>query len=240
MIKKIIPHNSRIRLRALQKDLKDLIKGQRKLFIKKNSPIASFPSQIQISQPIRPNQYSKNKIHNLHLAVSFIENKLIREQQILSFWKLIPQPIKKNGFKRGRNLIGNELSLDFGGGLCQLSGIMYHLSLLAGLNIIERYPHSKDIYTEKTRYTPLGSDATIVYGYKDLRIQNSLAQPICFNFEIFEDKIIAHICAEKVILPNEIVFESNDLGDKVQSKVSRVSKAGNVSITEDVYVKLNS
>jgi len=63
------------------------------------------------------------------------------------------------------------LALDYGGGLCQLSGIIYHAVLEAGLEILERHPHSLDIYTATTRYTPLGSDAAVVYGHKDLRFK---------------------------------------------------------------------
>jgi hypothetical protein len=50
---------------------------------------------------------------------------------------------------------------------------VYHIGIIAGLDIIERYNHSVDIYTDDTRFAPLGTDATVVYGYKDLRIRNN-------------------------------------------------------------------
>ena len=53
-----------------------------------------------------------------------------------------------------------------GGGSCQLSGILYYLMLQAGLEAIERFPHSADIYTDETRFTLLGSDATVVIALK--------------------------------------------------------------------------
>ena len=60
---------------------------------------------------------------------------------------------------------------------------------MAGLCIIERHSHSFDIYNEETRFTPLGSDATVVYGFKDLRIQNTSMQHLRFRFAIAQNQI---------------------------------------------------
>lgn len=74
-----------------------------------------------------------------------------------------------------------------GRGLCQLSGLIYYISLLAGLELIERHPHSLAIYDETTGFTPLGSEATVVYGYKDLRLRNNTDAPLQFHL-VFEAK----------------------------------------------------
>lgn len=221
MIKKIIPSEIRLQLRLFQKKLKDIASGQSRKMITKDTEIINFSRQLKLSQAIRPNDYSENKIQNLRLATSCIKNKMIPSGAIFSFWKLIPAPTKENGFKKGRNLIGDGLSLDYGGGLCQLSGILYHLSLIGGLNVIERFPHSKDIYTEESRYTPLGSDAAVVYGHKDLRILNNLSQALSFDFEISKDEIIAYLCAKDPITPYEIVFEAIRKKGFSQTEVSR-------------------
>ena len=53
-----------------------------------------------------------------------------------------------------------------------MSGLIYYVSLMAGLEVLERHPHSRDIYDDQTRYAPLGADATVAYGFKDLRVLN--------------------------------------------------------------------
>jgi len=115
-------------------------------------------------------------------------------------------------------IVANKLDLDYGGGLCQLSGILYYLVLGAGLKILERHPHSLDIYTETTRYTPIGSDATVVYGHKDLRFINSFDFPISFQFEVLEKKILIYLCAEKEIKKCDLEFleEKKDFGKYVE------------------------
>ncbi len=238
MLKKLIPKNVKIQIRLFQKNWKDIRHGQKPHLVSSPSKTIQLPKQLQLSQVIKANNYSENKIHNLRLASACIKNISIQPGKIFSFWNLIPHPNKKNGFKKGRNLIGEGLSTDYGGGLCQLSGILYHLSLLGGLQIVERYPHSKDIYTEQTRYTPLGSDATVVFGYKDLRIKNNLEQEVCFDFEIENDKITAHLCAKEVIKPSTLFFESFDLGAARVAKVYREKNNARELISKDKYEQL--
>jgi vancomycin resistance protein VanW len=117
--------------------------------------------------------------------------------------------------------VGNKLDLDYGGGLCQLSGIMYYLILEAGLDILERHPHSLDIYTEESRYTPMGSDATVVYGHKDLRFLNNFDFPISFQFEILEKEILIHLCAAKPIKKCIVEFMVEKKENGKQVKVTR-------------------
>lgn len=237
MLKKIIPPSLRLRLRVLHKNLQDRSNGQYRCMIRQDAPMVNFSSQLQMSQPIRPNAYSDNKIHNLQLAIAYIKQLEIAPKAIFSFWELIPQPNQQNGFRKGRNLIGNRLAADYGGGLCQLSGILYHLALTAGLDIIERFPHSKDIYTEATRYTPLGSDAAVVYGHKDLRIRNSLDQAISFDFELHPNKIIAQLCATAPIEQFELLFTKREEEGDWMAKVQRRRGEHLQLISEDRYVR---
>ena len=71
--------------------------------------------------------------------------------------------------------------------------MIYHLSLIAGLEITERYPHSIDIYEEHLRFTPLGADATVVWGFKDLRLYNPHPFPIVFQFKLQAGSLIGEI-----------------------------------------------
>ena len=237
-MKNFIPPNIRIQLRIFFIFINDLRTHQFFVFVKNNTSTIDLQTQIAISQPIRENDYSENKKENLRLAIQFLQNKIIEPNQVLSFWHLLPRPIAKNGFKKGRNLVNNKLDLDYGGGLCQLSGILYHLALQTGLEIVERHPHSLDIYTEESRYTPLGSDATVVYGYKDLRIKNPFAFPIAFRFEIKEKEIIAHFCAAEKIEKCQLDFEVEHFATQKKVKVWSGKGAHRKLISNDVYKNL--
>lgn len=238
ILKKLIPPYFRLQLRVLFTFVKDILANRYFSFVKKNASRISLPRQISKRQPIRKNDYSENKKHNLRLAIREIENLEISPQQIFSFWHLIPQPIPQNDFKKGRNLLGNKLDLDYGGGLCQLSGIMYHIILEAGLKILERHPHSLDIYTEESRYTPMGSDATVVYGHKDLRFLNSFDFPISFQFEILENEIVMHLCAEESIEKCEVEFFVDKKENGKRVKVTRKRKGITENCSDNFYKNL--
>ena len=89
--------------------------------------------------------------------------------------------------------MNGKLVFSAGGGLCQLSSLLYHLSLLAGLEILERHAHSVDIYQEEERFTPLGADATVSFPYRDLRIRNTFNCPIRFTIDLEEESIRGHL-----------------------------------------------
>jgi vancomycin resistance protein VanW len=124
--------------------------------------------------------------------------------EIFSFWHAIGNPEKQ--FQKGRTIQNGKIIEEVGGGLCQVSGIIYHMSLIAGLKIIERYNHSVDIYTETSRFCPLGTDATIVYGYKDLRVQNTNSFPVKFQLEVREDTLHVKLLSTSKLEENKLIF----------------------------------
>jgi vancomycin resistance protein VanW len=164
------------------------------------------PVRLTLEQPIPPTDHVAAKLHNLALARQRISDLLIAPGEIVSFWHLVGRPNRKRGFRAGRSLLGGELRTDYGGGLCQLSGALYHLSLLAGLRVLERHPHSVDIYDDATRQTPLGADATVAFGFKDLRIKNTLPDPFCFRIELQADKMTCELCCAAPIEPWKLDF----------------------------------
>ncbi|WP_242541345.1 VanW family protein [Phormidium pseudopriestleyi] len=167
-IKQAIPSSFKRKGKVTQRYASDLITGNLGKFVK--SPSLSlgllelFEIQITIRQIIPNNSYLENKKHNLATAIACIENIPIHPGQIFSFWHLVGEASPQKGYRESRAIVNNQLKYEFGGGLCQVPGLLYVLILKAGLNPLERHPHSKDIYTEETRFAPLGSDATVVYG----------------------------------------------------------------------------
>ncbi|MGL4523273.1 MAG: VanW family protein, partial [Bacilli bacterium] len=59
-----------------------------------------------------------------------------------------------------------------GGGLCQLSNLIFWISAHTPLTITERHRHSFDVFPDSNRTQPFGSGATCSYNYLDLEIYN--------------------------------------------------------------------
>ena len=127
--------------------------------------------------------------------------------------------------------------MERGGGLCQASGIIYHLALIAGLQIIERYNHSKDLYTEETRFCPLGSDATVAYGYRDLRIKNNTDTLINFSLEVCDNHFTGYLFSKEPIQKHEIHFEYQVKNDNLLEAVT-IDKTSGEILTTSIYERL--
>jgi vancomycin resistance protein VanW len=225
-MKRLIPSPLRLRLQLILRFLADVRSGQFHRIVRsspKSVQIQSqqFESRVQVVQVLKVANYSENKRQNLTIAAKTLQDVIIQPGEIFSFWALVGAPVAKRGYLEGRALVNGNLKAVMGGGLCQLSGILYYLTLQAGLKPIERYSHSADIYTDETRFTPLGSDATVVYGYKDLRFINNLSQSICFRIVITPDKITGQLCTPNPITPYHIEFRVQKFPDRTEVQTLR-------------------
>jgi vancomycin resistance protein VanW len=223
-------------VRLLQRAWQDTASGHQRLFARA-APHDLPPTERALSQPIQHSTTVANKRVNIRLACAAIEPVLIHPSAIFSFWKAVGPPSSRRGYQASRNIRAGELREEVGGGLCQVSGILYHLALLSGFDIMERHPHSMDIYRESERYTPLGADATVVYGYKDLWLRNPFSYPIAFGFEVSDDQLTCRICAEQTPTLQEIHFERNALDTTEHVRTLRRVGEDWVLLTESVYKK---
>lgn len=223
----------KIKLKLFIRYKNDLLSKRLLQFSKKTNNNVDFDYSISLSQEIKKGISFENKLYNLELASARINEYIIKPNQIFSFFKIIGNP--EYDFKKSRTLVNGKLVEQNGGGLCQVSGIIYHISLIAGLEIIERHNHSVDIYTDKTRFTPLGTDASIVYGYKDLRVKNNLPFSIKFEMEIKDNFIQVNLRSEKMVEQRQLFFES-----KMDHKnvIVKVLNSDRKLLNQSIYVKI--
>lgn len=118
-----------------------------------------------------------NKIANLKLAANKLNDIIVKPGETFSYWKLIKNPTKGKGYKEGLVLYSGTMGVGIGGGLCQLSNLIYWMTIHTPLTITERYRHSYDVFPDSNRTQPFGSGATCVYNYRDLMIRNDTSQP---------------------------------------------------------------
>lgn len=161
---------------------------------------------IGLIQPILPSDFFENKRANIHCGAALLDRGLIGAEKAWSFWHRVGRPHAANGFLPGRNIVGGKLVALSGGGLCQLASMVYHLALLGGLTVQERHPHSLDIYEEDQRFTPLGADATVVWGFKDLRLHNPHPFPVAFGFRVEQNRLIGELRSDADLEACDVAF----------------------------------
>lgn len=105
--------------------------------------------------------------HNIRLAAASLNNYLLAPGEIFSFNKATGPRLPEKGYKLAPIIVGNYVIPGFGGGVCQVSTTLYNAVINAGLEVIERYPHSRPV-----DYVPYGRDAT-VSNYLDFKFRNN-------------------------------------------------------------------
>lgn len=129
----------------------------------------------------------ENTIYNIKLSSEVINGILVKPQEIFSFNKYVGPAEKADGYKES-TIIANGIFVNgYGGGICQVSSTLYNAALLANLPIVERYNHS--VYGDATRYVPLGQDAAVFYGLKNLRFKNNSDNVIVIFSKVFRDTL---------------------------------------------------
>src|SRR5437764_751268 len=115
--------------------------------------IGSFPARTQ----------------NIRLAASALDGTVLEASQVLSFNRRIGERTTVRGYQPAPVILHDARDVQVGGGVCQVASTLFDAALIAGLRATERHRHSYPI-----DYIPLGQDATIVWGAKDLKILNCL------------------------------------------------------------------
>lgn len=154
-------------------------------------------------------QYQINKVHNLKLAAKTINKVIIAPNDTFSFWQLVRWADRYEKYKDGLNLVDGKIIGSYGGGLCQLSNMLFWMFLHTPLTVIERHGHAVESFPSTTEDLPCGTDATISEGWLDLKVRNDTDN--VFQIELsFDDRFMhGRILSQTPICTDYKVFNSN-------------------------------
>jgi vancomycin resistance protein YoaR len=113
------------------------------------------------------NSGTYDRITNLRLAVSALDDTLIPPGETFSLNRAIGERTAERGFRSAPVIIGTKYAEEIGGGTSQVATTVFNTAWEAGLRISERNPHALYI----SRY-PLGRDATVYWPSLDLKFVN--------------------------------------------------------------------
>ncbi|MGO3751529.1 MAG: VanW family protein [Peptoniphilaceae bacterium] len=116
--------------------------------------------------------YSKsvnNRKDNIALGAKHLGNLLIKPGEEVSFNNTVGDISTDTGFKNATVIVNGEFDQGVGGGICQVSTTLYNALIRSDVEILERSNHTRPI-----SYVPLGTDAAVAQGYKDLKFKNNM------------------------------------------------------------------
>ncbi|PEZ03920.1 hypothetical protein CN326_17015 [Bacillus sp. AFS018417] len=128
------------------------------------------------------------RIENIRLSASTINGVVLGKGDRFSFNALIGDTTPDKGYQIGKEIVDGKLVDGYGGGVCQTSSTLFNAADQAGLTMVERSTHSKQV-----GYVPKGRDATIAYPYLDLVFENPNDTPVKLVMYIEGQKLIAEV-----------------------------------------------
>jgi len=151
----------------------------------------------------------ENKINNLKIAIKQLDKLIIEPGQTFSYWRQIGMPTKNKGYLEGMILNNGQVISGVGGGLCQLSNLLYWLTLHTPLTVIERWRHDYDVFPDVNRSQPFGSGATCSYPNIDLQIKNNTEQKFQLQLELTDEYLKGKWLSDQPITFAYKIFEKH-------------------------------
>ena len=131
----------------------------------------------------------ENRITNIKITCSRINNTVISSGEEFSFCEVVGQPSSEDGYKEAHAFVDGELVNAIGGGNCQVSTTIYNAAKkIDGVEITERHEHDKPV-----GYIEMGKDATVAYDYLDLKFKNNTNYNLKLKAYIKNNKVYVDI-----------------------------------------------
>ena len=180
-------------------------------------------------------QYQINKVDNLKLVANTISKIVIEPNETFSFWKLARKAEKYGSYKDGLAVVDDQVINVKGGGLCQISNLLFWLFLHTPLTIVERHPHSAETLPHQDNEIPEGVDATIAEGWKDLKVRNDTKDRYQILLEFDEEYIYGSILSDTYQNIHYRVKSENLKYTKENGKIYRYNEIYKIWYNSDNY-----
>ncbi len=161
--------SSLLKIRRALIDLRNPISSQKIGQTLVDAPVAGDArSDLWTHASMEEFPLTAGKVQNLRVACAALHGLEFPANAVFSFWKQMGRVTRRKGYVSGRELREGCLVATTGGGLCQLSNLLYSAALDAGFEIVERHPHSRLIPGSQAEQD---RDATVFWNYVDLRFR---------------------------------------------------------------------
>lgn len=125
------------------------------------------------SQTTYYNGSTENRINNIKLAVSKINEYIMMPGDVFSYNDVVGERTAEAGFLTAGAYNDGEVVQELGGGICQVSSTLYCATLFANLETVDRTSHYF-----KVNYLDWGLDATVSWGGPEYKFRNDREYPV--------------------------------------------------------------
>ena len=173
-------------------------------------------------------KYQENKVFNLKLVSKKLDGLVINPGETFSFWKAVRYADREVPYRDGLTVINGELTTTSGGGLCQMSNLLFDLFLHSPLQIIERTGHRKKEFPDPGT-SLAGCDAAVSEGWLDLKVENRENTAFQIRITFDDEKIYGFLRTDCL---QDAVYE---LGNR---NVAYIKKEARIYQRAELYRKI--
>jgi len=119
------------------------------------------------------NVHDTGRNRNVELSALAINNIILGPGDTFSYNETVGERTAARGYQPAHEIVNKELTMGIGGGICQTSSTLFNAIDLAGLEVVTRTNHSKQV-----GYVPKGRDATVSWGGPDFKFKNPRSYPV--------------------------------------------------------------
>lgn len=147
------------------------------------------------------NPTNEERSTNIALSAEAIHGTVVFPGEVFSFNETVGERTEEKGYKRAPVIVQGEFAEDIGGGICQVSSTLFNAVDLHGIEMVERFTHSRSV-----PYVPPGRDATVSWWGPDFSFKNLYNEPIVLvaqakngilTIEILSSETVEHFRTEQ-------------------------------------------
>lgn len=124
--------------------------------------------------------------HNIRLAASKFDGLVIAPGETFSFNHYLGPVTAEEGYDESYVTAGEQLAIEVGGGICQVSTTAFRAAFWGGYPIVERWYHQHRIGYYELMGAGVGMDATVYSPHVDFRFTNDRPWPLLIETEIVD------------------------------------------------------
>jgi len=134
-----------------------------------------------------------NRNTNINLVCKTIDGLVLQPGEAFNYNEYVGKRTAEKGYMEAGAIINGASGLELGGGICQVSGTLFHSVMKADLQVDERYPH-----TWPSPYVDIGTDATVTWDGQNFQFTNNTEYPVAIHAYYKDLKVTIQIFGRPV------------------------------------------
>jgi len=137
---------------------------------------------VLVSSTTTSTKDDSNRNTNIRLVCETVDGLVLQPGEFFNYNDFVGKRTSEKGYKEAGGIYDGVLRDELGGGICQVSGTMFHSVMKADLQVDERHPHSWP-----SGYVDYGTDATVTWGGANFQFTNNTEYPVAIH-AVYKDK----------------------------------------------------